>query len=304
MGEYGAGGALSAGSRQYIWLPTPAGPMPVATVQNNSAVQSVMADHLNTPCRVMHADGTLLWQWPFSAFGETPPTIAQRRFAAVAPVEGEFEFNLRYPGQYFDKESELHYNGFRTYDPKTGRYTQPDPIGLAGGWNRFNYVGSNALAFSDPNGLAAQAVAPVAMALPAVALGYAISPGFRSLVNSTAKQCFGAIERMFTEAADPDNPKIHEGQQGKHIPGHNNFRPGSSELTDSDPQELLDQAAGRGQQVGDTPAGQSGSKERYDFGKNIGNYVDSVTGEKSPTSVGIIHHGSNGSHIVPARPRQ
>ena len=223
MGEYGAGGALSAGSRQYIWLPTPAGPMPVATVQNNSAVQSVMADHLNTPRRVMHADGTLLWQWPLSAFGEMPPTIAQRRFAAVAPVEGEFEFNLRYPGQYFDKESELHYNGFRTYDPKTGRYTQPDPIGLAGGWNRFNYVGSNALAFSDPNGLAAQAVAPVAMALPAVMVGYAISPGFRGWVNNSAKQCAAAIgrfsDRMFSDA--PSLPDVLVGDQSDSRAGPN-----------------------------------------------------------------------------------
>jgi hypothetical protein len=84
MGEYGAGGALSAGSRQYIWLPTSAGPMPVATVQNNSAVQSVMADHLNTPCRVMHADGTLLWQWPLSVLRRNAPhhratTIRHRR---------------------------------------------------------------------------------------------------------------------------------------------------------------------------------------------------------------------------------
>ena len=82
---------------------------------------------------------------------------------------------------------------------------QPDLIGLAGGWNRFNYVGGNALAFSDPNGLAAQAVAPVAMALPAVMVGYAISPGFRSLVNNTARQCFGAIERMFSEEAESAN---------------------------------------------------------------------------------------------------
>ena len=223
MGEYGAGGALSAGSRQYIWLPTPAGPMPVATVQNNSAVQSVMADHLNTPRRVMHADGTLLWQWPLSAFGEMPPTIAQRRFAAVAPVEGEFEFNLRYPGQYFDKESELHYNGFRTYDPKTGRYTQPDPIGLAGGWNRFNYAGGNALVFSDPNGLAAQAVAPVAMALPAVMVGYAISPGFRGWVNNSAKQCAAAIgrfsDRMFSDA--PSIPDVLVGDQSDSRAGPN-----------------------------------------------------------------------------------
>ena len=68
--------------------------------------------------------------------------------------------------------------------------------------NRLNCVDSDALAFSDPNGLAAQAVAPVAMALPAVMVGYAISPGFRSLVNNTARQCFGAIERMFSDEAD------------------------------------------------------------------------------------------------------
>ena len=79
------------------------------------------------------ADGTLLWQWPYSAFGDEQPTVAAKRFASVPAVEGEFEFNLRYPGQYFDKESGLHYNGFRTYDPVTGRYTQGDPIGLDGG---------------------------------------------------------------------------------------------------------------------------------------------------------------------------
>jgi len=153
MGEYGAGGAKSAGSRQYIWLPTPMGPMPVATVQNQTTVQAITADHLNTPRQLTSADGTLLWQWPFSAFGDEPPHVADKHFAMVPAAEGDFEFNLRYPGQYFDKESGLHYNGFRTYDPKTGRYTQPDPIGLAGGWNRFNYVGGNPLAAIDPYGL-------------------------------------------------------------------------------------------------------------------------------------------------------
>ena len=66
MGEYGAGGAQSAGSRHYIWLPTPAGPMPVATVENTTSIQAITADHLNTPRRVTSADGTLLWQWPYS----------------------------------------------------------------------------------------------------------------------------------------------------------------------------------------------------------------------------------------------
>lgn len=100
----------------------------------------------------------------------------------------------------------------------------------------------------------------------------------------------------------PPPPKINEGQQGKHIPDHNNFQPGKSELTDANPQLLLNQGAGRGQQIGDTLVGQPGSKERVDFGKIIGNYVDPVTGEKTPTPKGIIHYGSRGAHIVPSRP--
>jgi RHS repeat-associated protein len=127
--------------------------MPIATVENTTTFQAITADHLNTPRRVTSADGTLLWQWPYSAFGDEQPTVAAKRFASVPAVEGQFEFNLRYPGQYFDKESGLHYNGFRTYDPVTGRYTQGDPIGLDGGWNRFAYVGGNPLLYVDPEGL-------------------------------------------------------------------------------------------------------------------------------------------------------
>jgi RHS repeat-associated protein len=107
--------------------------MPVASVQNQTTLQAITADHLNTPRHLTSADGTLLWQWPISLFGEEPPKVLDRRFNRVAPVEGDLEFNLRYPGQYFDKESGLHYNGFRTYAPQTGRYTQGDPIGLDGG---------------------------------------------------------------------------------------------------------------------------------------------------------------------------
>jgi RHS repeat-associated protein len=60
--------------------------------------------------------------------------------------------NLRFQGQYLDHESGLHYNLFRYYDPVAGRYTQMDPIGLAGGLNTYSYVG-DLLVWVDPLGL-------------------------------------------------------------------------------------------------------------------------------------------------------
>ena len=101
-----------------------------------------------------------MWQWPYSAFGDEEPTTAAKRFTGpnTVPTTGTTTatpvvLNLRFPGQYFDSESGLHYNGHRTYNPTTGRYTQNDPIGLDGGWNGFAYVDADPLNYVDPDGL-------------------------------------------------------------------------------------------------------------------------------------------------------
>jgi RHS repeat-associated protein len=158
--EQGSGGANSTGSSHYVYLPTPAGPMPIATY-TGSKHYAVQTDHLNTPRRLTNSAKQVAWQWAFSAFGDEQPTLARNRFVdpATTPNAGtttvaEVTFNLRYPGQYFDKESGLSYNYFRSYDSRTGRYSQSDPIGLQGGWNKFAYVEGNPLSASDPEGLA------------------------------------------------------------------------------------------------------------------------------------------------------
>ena len=61
--------------------------------------------------------------------------------------------DIRFPGQWHDTETDLHYNWHRYYKPRLGRYIQADPIGLAGGMNIYSYARSNPTRFTDWLGL-------------------------------------------------------------------------------------------------------------------------------------------------------
>jgi RHS repeat-associated protein len=103
-------------------------------------------DHLATPRRITDMAQQLVWRWDL----EEPFGLTQ---AQENPSNlGAFEFNLRFPGQYWDRESNLHYNDHRDYDPQRGRYIQSDPIGLAGGINTYGYAEGNPLSLVDPRG--------------------------------------------------------------------------------------------------------------------------------------------------------
>jgi RHS repeat-associated protein len=103
-------------------------------------------DHLDTPRIITDTQGNTVWQWDNSdPFGDNPPNENPSGL-------GIFKFDLRFPGQVFDKETGTHYNVNRDYDPAIGRYVQSDPIGLQGGINTYTYVGNNPISFVDPDG--------------------------------------------------------------------------------------------------------------------------------------------------------
>ena len=64
-----------------------------------------------------------------------------------APIYGECV-----SGRSLDRETNLHYNYYRDYDPSTGRYIQSDPIGLGGGINTYAYVSNQPTRYIDPTG--------------------------------------------------------------------------------------------------------------------------------------------------------
>ncbi len=98
-------------------------------------------DHLGTPQELTNQQGQLVWSVTYRAYGN----VVQQQVA-------EIDNPLRFQGQYHDVETGLHYNRHRYYNPNTGRFITPDPIGLAGGLNNYQYV-PNPTGWVDPLGL-------------------------------------------------------------------------------------------------------------------------------------------------------
>ena len=164
--------------QETIWLEN----IPVAVIRKATATSPILiyfihTDHLNTPRVIVNQSNTPVWRWENThAFGANLPDENPDGNSQL------FEYHPRFPGQYFDKETNLHYNYFRYYEPETGRYISLDPIGLAGGINTYVYVAGNPMSFTDPTG----------EAIPAIIAACAGSPACAAVISAGVGAIFGA----------------------------------------------------------------------------------------------------------------
>jgi RHS repeat-associated protein len=157
-----------------VWL----GDLPVAVLSAVGEQRYVGPDHLGAPHEITNASGQVVWQWDHDPFGNGQPS-------------GTFTYGLRFPGQFYDQNAGLHYNYFRDYDPRTGRYIQSDPVGLAGGINTYSYVAQSPVNLADPTG----EFAPLIIALPFI--GGAIGGLADVLAAGPCESKLAAFERGF-----------------------------------------------------------------------------------------------------------
>jgi len=147
LGEYDSNGNLI---QETVWLED----IPVATLRptgnpTSIGIYYVHADHLGSPRAVTRStDNVIMWRWDnLDPFGANLPN-------ENPAGQGEFKYNLRFPGQYYDAEIGTHYNYHRDYNPAVGRYEQSDPIGSRGGISTYAYVEADPISGADPKGLA------------------------------------------------------------------------------------------------------------------------------------------------------
>ena len=101
-------------------------------------------DHLGTPQKLLGGNGAAQWSSEQTSFGDT-----------VVDAASTIINHMRFPGQYYDEETGLHYNRYRYYDPAIGRYITNDPLDLLASNNGYAYAASSPINLIDNEGLVA-----------------------------------------------------------------------------------------------------------------------------------------------------
>ncbi|MBU1053427.1 MAG: hypothetical protein KKC46_06305 [Proteobacteria bacterium] len=137
LGEYDSDGNLI---RNYFYGERDINPCLLYDYQAN-ILYNIQSDHLGAPHIIKDESDNVVWAASYSAFGMIEISVEN------------ITYNFRYPGQYFDSESNLAYNINRFYCSEFGRYITEDPIGLRGGLNSYIYSSNNPINNIDPLGL-------------------------------------------------------------------------------------------------------------------------------------------------------
>ena len=162
---------------QYVDVFDPGSFAPMARLVGDSR-HSIVTDHLGAPRRLYDEDGRCVWSASVGAYGALRGLIG-------APELCPF----RWPGQYEDPETGLHYNRFRYYDPQVGTYLSQDPLRLGAGLALYAYVADPTRAF-DPFGLqSCDEEETEKAATKDIALGIA-EPGGRAFAESVGAAFF------------------------------------------------------------------------------------------------------------------
>ncbi|WP_405858120.1 DUF6531 domain-containing protein [Streptomyces sp. NBC_01515] len=119
------------------------------TAGDDTRFHVIITDPVGTPAELITPDGRVAWQRRTSVWGTGLPSVPDDEVPVDCP--------LRFPGQYADSETGLHYNVFRYFDPETGGFISADPLGLDPHPNHYAYA-SNPFAWLDPLGLACKKI--------------------------------------------------------------------------------------------------------------------------------------------------
>jgi len=119
---------------------------------DDSRCYPIASDPNGTPHTLYNSQGQIVWQAGHTLWGSPRERDYGSELQPTRYPETVPDCPLRFPGQWADPESGLHYNLHRYYDPHSGQYLSPDPIGLAGGLRTYAYV-HDPLQWVDPWGL-------------------------------------------------------------------------------------------------------------------------------------------------------
>jgi RHS repeat-associated protein len=123
-------------------------------INQQDQLHYVHINHLHAPVAVTDTQARVVWQTDYAPYGGVIKTVTHSTIRRKKPA---YQLALRYAGQWQDDETGLYYNDFRYYNPTTGRYITPDPLGKMaerfGSPNPYSYVNNNPLSYIDPWGL-------------------------------------------------------------------------------------------------------------------------------------------------------